>query len=190
MTHRAASSLAPQPKRAAFSDTTPAPIRISPYGKVMTSVGAGSLKNSPCTLAIARLLSMVASISSSRPNAELVDRTAARQAGRALSAMSLMNAKSNTTFRCLFLITQKCATKSEYHLAARKLGHWQPVGLGIDEPDYAADFCSLRMVVAEDSFSSRFAGYAIRACSMLMSVNRKLSAIFRISARVRGASSS
>ena len=55
---------------------------------------------------------------------------------------------------------------------------------------YAADFCSPRTVIAEDSFSSRFAGYAIRACNMLTRVKRKLSAIFRISSKVRGASSS
>lgn len=111
MTHNAASSLAQWPKRTAFSDTTPAPIRISPYGKVMTSVGVGSPRKSLCTLAIALLLSIVASISSSRSNAE-PDRAAAPHAGRALSAMSLMKVKSNTTFRCLFLITQEWATAS------------------------------------------------------------------------------
>jgi hypothetical protein len=61
---------------------------------------------------------MVASISSSPPNTELGDRIAARQTGKAFSAISLMNARSNATFRCLFLITQKCAIKSEYHTAA------------------------------------------------------------------------
>ena len=67
--------------------TTPAPIRISPYGKVMTSVGVGSLKKVSVHLAIARLLRMVASISSSSTKGAPVDRIVRRQAGNAHSAI-------------------------------------------------------------------------------------------------------
>jgi hypothetical protein len=73
-------------------------------------VGAGSFKKVRCTLAIARSLTMVASIPSSAARGALLDLIARRQAGKAHSAIALTKGRLKPTLLCLFLITTRAAT--------------------------------------------------------------------------------